>query len=74
MLKVLWKGWKSVAKKIGAVQSRLVLSLFYFVVLGPFALAVRARDPMNLRSRTSWHGLPRRDASTNMLTALTQQF
>jgi len=35
----LWEGWKRVGKRVADVQSRLLLSIFYFAVLAPFALA-----------------------------------
>jgi hypothetical protein len=48
-----------VARVIGAVQSRIVLTLVYFVVLAPFALAVRfGTDPLGLRQRGGWRWLP----------------
>lgn len=37
----LWEWWKRVAKKFGDFQARVILLLFYFIVLGPFALGVR---------------------------------
>ena len=46
----LWGWWKRVAKRIGNVQARVLLILFYFVVFGPFALAVRfLSDPMTIK-------------------------
>lgn len=45
--------WKVVARKVGDFQSRLLLSLFYFFILGPVALLFRCcSDPMHLRSST----------------------
>jgi hypothetical protein len=40
-LKELWQGWVRVSKKIGDFQARLLLSLFYLVllVLGNFLVA-----------------------------------
>jgi hypothetical protein len=74
VLKALWEGWRRVARKIGEFQSKLVLTLFYYVVLAPFALAVRARDPLDLRGKTSWHKLKPEAASSDPLTSLAQQF
>ena len=51
----LWRQWKSVAHKIGDFQARLVLALFYFVVLAPFAMGVKIfSDPLQLKSRRGW--------------------
>ena len=54
-LKALWRGWKSVAHKIGDFQARLILSIFYFLILAPFALGVKfLSDPLQLKSRKGW--------------------
>jgi len=54
-LNALWQGWKSVAHKIGDFQARLILTIFYFVVLAPFAMGVRIfSDPLQLKSRKGW--------------------
>jgi len=37
-LKRLWQGWKRVGKKIGDFQARLLLTIFYFVILAPFEI------------------------------------
>lgn len=47
-----WERWKVIARKIGDFQARLLLTLFYIFVLGPFALLVRLRgDPLGIKSR-----------------------
>jgi hypothetical protein len=54
----LWEAWKAVARRIGDVQARILLAVFYFVVLAPFALIVRlTSDPLAIRPRTrrGWH-------------------
>jgi hypothetical protein len=54
----LWEGWKRVARKIGDVQARIILTLFYVFIVGPFALAIRCfGDPLAIknRSRKGWH-------------------
>ena len=49
-MKSLWQWWKRVARKIGDFQGRAILTLFYFVVLAPFALAVRfMSDPLAVK-------------------------
>lgn len=48
----LWEGWKVVAHVIGNIQARILLSLFYFVLIPPFGILVRAlMDPLQLRRR-----------------------
>jgi hypothetical protein len=50
MLKVLWEKWKIVAHKIGDFQARLILGIFYFVLLAPFALAIKFfTDPLHIK-------------------------
>ena len=45
-----WEEWKRIAKRIGDFQARVILSLLYFVVIGPFALVVRCgADPLSLK-------------------------
>lgn len=45
-----WARWKIIAHIIGNVQARLLLSLFYFVVVPPFALVVKLfQDPLKLQ-------------------------
>jgi hypothetical protein len=53
-----WEGWKRVARKIGDVQARIILTLFYVFVVGPFALAIRwFGDPLGIKegARKGWH-------------------
>lgn len=45
-----WARWKVIAHIIGNLQARLLLSLFYFVVVPPFSLVVKLfQDPLTLR-------------------------
>ena len=75
MFKTLWRGWLVVSRKIGYFQSQLLLALIYFVVIAPFALAVRLfSDPLRLRGAPSWRWLPREDLSASSLNSVRQQF
>lgn len=48
-----WSGWKAFANKIGDVQARVILVVFYFVILSPLALGVRWwADPLAIKART----------------------
>ncbi|MFQ5899667.1 MAG: hypothetical protein ACE5JN_15665 [Candidatus Methylomirabilia bacterium] len=50
-MRSLWGWWRRGARRIGDIQARLLLTLFYFVVFGPFALAVRWRsDPLAIKA------------------------
>lgn len=52
----VWEWWKRVALKIGSFQARLILTIFYYVLLAPFSLLVRLLDPLaiNRNSRRAW--------------------
>jgi hypothetical protein len=57
----LWEGWKNLARKIGNFQARVILMVFYFVVVCPFALVVRwTSDPLSLKRGTprGWRPKP----------------
>jgi hypothetical protein len=55
LLSRLWAGWKRVGRKIGDFQARVLLTLFYFVLLAPFAIAVRLKaDPLGLKRGGGW--------------------
>ncbi|HKD68837.1 MAG TPA: hypothetical protein VKB84_18480 [Candidatus Binataceae bacterium] len=46
----LWAAWKKIARKIGDFQARILLTIFYFVLLAPFALVVRrTSDPLAIK-------------------------
>ena len=46
----LWNLWLRVAKVVGEFQARLILTIFYYFVMGPFALCLRIfSDPMRLK-------------------------
>jgi hypothetical protein len=50
-LKALWRIWKATAFRIGLIQSRILLTVLYWVVVAPFALAVRLfSDPLQIRA------------------------
>lgn len=52
-----WKRWMRIAEVVGDFQARVVLSLFYFLIVFPFGMAVRLfGDPLKIRGRreTGW--------------------
>lgn len=56
MLKRVWEVWKRIAHKIGNFQARVLLTVFYGVLVLPFGLAVRLfSDPLRIKRRpTQW--------------------
>jgi hypothetical protein len=66
MLRHFWQRWKSFGKRVGDAQARLLLSFFYYVLLAPFALALRRwSDPLGIKPRSvkGWHARPTADGS-----------
>jgi hypothetical protein len=48
--KKAWAAWKALAHKIGNFQARVVLSIFYAVLVLPFGLAARwFSDPLRIK-------------------------
>ncbi|MBN1139244.1 MAG: hypothetical protein JXM73_21895 [Anaerolineae bacterium] len=66
LLSRMWAGWKRFAQQMGNFQGRVLLALFYFAIVTPFGLLVRAfSDPLHIkkRERTSfWLERPAVDA------------
>jgi hypothetical protein len=52
MLKRAWRGWKKIASAIGRFQTRVLLTLFYFLVAGPAWLISKAVGKELLDRRT----------------------
>jgi hypothetical protein len=51
-LQRLWQAWKRLARLLGDVIGRVVLTVFFFTVLVPFGLGVRLfGDPLGLNAR-----------------------
>ena len=56
MFRQLWERWTRVAHTIGVFQSRVALSLFYFLILAPFGIGVRLfSDPLRLTRQMTSH-------------------
>lgn len=60
-----WARWKAIAYVIGNFQARVLLWVFYFAVMPPFALIVKLfKDPLGLRAprvHSSWIERPAPD-------------
>jgi hypothetical protein len=74
-LKAAWEAWKSFGHKLGDFQARLILTVFYFAVVGPFSLLIRfGSDPLTLKRDTARGWSVRKDAKGTPLERATQQF
>jgi tRNA A37 threonylcarbamoyladenosine synthetase subunit TsaC/SUA5/YrdC len=52
-LRAAWNAWRRLARRIGDIQARILLTLFYYVVLGPFALVLGKATGVPLVLNTS---------------------
>jgi hypothetical protein len=69
-----WKAWRRLARRIGDAQARVLLTVFYFVVLGPFALALRWRsDPLAIKPGAPAGWRPRREPEEPLLVRAQRQ-
>ncbi len=49
----LWEQWKRLARKIGDFQARVLMTIFYFLILGPVAMVLRwSSDPLAMKPST----------------------
>lgn len=54
-----WERWKELAARAVTFQARILLTLFYWTAVAPFALALRLGDPLGTGpSGGRWHGPP----------------
>jgi hypothetical protein len=75
LLKKAWEGWKSFGHKIGDLQARLILTLFYFAIVAPFSLLVRFfSDPLSLKRGTTKGWIVRTGSKGTELQRATEQF
>ncbi len=71
----LWEAWKRVGRRVADLQGRLLLTIFYFIVVAPFALVIRWwSDPLAIKAaaRRGWR--PRGDEQGTPLERAKTQF
>lgn len=74
-MKNLWKRWKRFGKKVGDFQARLILSLFYYLIPGLFALIVRlATDPLGVEQGTRHGWTQKSEPEGTIRERATKQF
>jgi hypothetical protein len=50
ILRRIWDGWKKIARKIGDFNARVILTIFYFILLLPFAILIKSlTDPLEIK-------------------------
>jgi len=71
----LWRAWRRIGRKIGDFQARALLTVVYFTVVAPFALAVRwAADPLAVKPRTRRGWCLRAADASDGVTRARRQF
>jgi hypothetical protein len=52
----MWQRWKRIWRKVGNLQARILLTIFYATLMLPFGVAVRLFfDPLRVKRRpTRW--------------------
>jgi hypothetical protein len=60
VLKRFWQRWKQIAHAVGTFQARVLLTVFYAVLVFPFGIFARLfSDSLRIKSRpTRWLGHP----------------
>jgi len=68
-----WQRWKQIARAVGVVQTRLLMVIFYFLVVFPIGLVMRLRgDPLRLRLMAQSNWTPHRHEPPSVETARRQ--
>lgn len=71
----LWEWWKQVGRKFGDIQARILLTLFYFIVLSPFAIVVRSvSDPLGIKPGSPRGWRPKAEQGGDPLGRAKRQF
>jgi len=66
ILRLAWDRWRLIGRINGDYLARVVVNLFYFTILVPFALGVELfTDPLALRN-TKTHWLERKPVSAKL--------
>jgi len=67
-IKKMWQNWNNFSKRMGGFQSRIILSLFFFIFVSPFALAVKIfSDPLNIKHKSSKsHWLTKKEINADL--------
>ena len=74
-LKKFWEKWKAFGHKVGNFQARLILSVFYFIVICPFAAVVKyAAKPLRLKALHASNWLPNQAKGGDMMAQARRQF
>jgi len=71
----LWEGWKKIAQIIGDFNARVILTIFYLILLCPFAIMLKLfTDPLEIKKKkhVGWH-IKENDTELTALEKATRQ-
>ena len=75
LIKKFWEKWQIFGHKVGNFQARLILSLFYFIVICPFAAVVKfGSKPLRLRISNGSNWLLDEGDGGDLLARARRQF
>ena len=75
LLKKFWEKWKAFGHKVGNFQARLILTLFYFIVICPFAAVVKFfSKPLRLKMLHTSNWLANQTGSEDVMARARKQF
>jgi hypothetical protein len=72
----VYRVWMAFAKVLAFVNTRFILTLVYFIILGPLALFTRmfGKDPLSSRPSASGSYWRKREAVENTVESSQRQF
>jgi len=72
-LKTIWNKWLNFAHRIGNFNARVILSLFYFIFISPFAIFVKLfLDPLRIKKGKSSYWIEREGEKQDIEVAMRQ--
>ena len=75
LIKKLWEKWKAFGHKVGNFQARLILTVFYFIVICPFAAVVKfGSKPLRLKVFNTSNWLPIQTEGEDIILRARRQF
>jgi hypothetical protein len=70
--KKLWQGWKKFAHKLGVIQTYIIITLFYWIIV-PFFSLIRFQNLLRLRQPADRSYWIERKTTDNSLARAKQQ-
>jgi hypothetical protein len=74
-MKTFWEKWKAFGHKVGNFQARLILTVFYFIIISPFAAVVKyGARPLRLKMLHTSNWLPDQAGDEDIMVRARRQF